>query len=65
MIKLQYSNGIYKPYLDLGFGGKEAIKEIVVSPTIRDSASKNSVEFLLEKYGFEADVSISRIPLMY
>lgn len=65
MIKLQYSNGIYKPYIDLEFGEPNAIKEIVVSPTIRDNASKNSVEFLLEKYDVEADVTVSRIPLMY
>lgn len=65
MVKLQYANGIYKPYIELDFGGSNAIKEIVVSPTIRDSASKNSVKFLLDKYDIKADVTISRIPLMY
>lgn len=65
MIKLQYSNGIYKPFIDLEFGGSKAIKQIMVSPTIRDSASISSVKFLMDKYEIEADVFISNIPLMY
>lgn len=65
LIKLQYSNGIYKPYIELEFGGSDAIKEIVVSPTIKDSASKSSVNFLLDKYGIEAKITISNIPIMY
>lgn len=58
-------NGLFIPYIDYKFL-KDCIKSITISPTQKQSITKNSIEKILKEFEYEnVQVKISKIPLRY
>ena len=65
-IKLNFSNGLFKPYIECSFNDCDIINSIYVSPTVKDVHAIKSVEYVLMKYKYKAcKIYSSNIPVRY
>lgn len=64
-IDIRAMKGLYMPYVQVEFD-TDTVRNIMVSPTVKDKAAIESVSLLLKKYGYSrCRTNKSKIPLKY
>lgn len=66
LIKFFDKDGIIVPYIEVPFR-KNDVKAIILSPLVKEKTAVESIDLLLDKYGYKHNVKISpsNIPLRY
>ena len=64
LIKIKEKNGYFVPFIDVPFD-KKIVKKICLSPLYKSTQAKESLYFFLNKYGYNAKIETSDIPLKY
>lgn len=57
--------GLCAPYLEIPIEVEKAMKEITLSPMIKDSSAIEAVKMLCKKYGLNCKINTSNIPLRF
>lgn len=66
LIKLNYSNNMFKPYIECNYKDVNVVKSICVSPSVKDEHAIRSINYLLDKYNYEkSKIESSLIPVRF
>ncbi len=64
-IKFRNAGGLCALYLEIPIEVEKAMKEITLSPMIKDSSAIEAVKILCKKYGLNCKINTSNIPLRF